>query len=136
MVHHLTDIRWRWQSERYVAVKVSAWNHPGTPKEVTNAEPLALRRISAAGERHPGSDHVRKLLDSFEIVAPAGNHVCMVFEPLRESFLKFGTHFKGDMIPVDVLPLLVIPTLQGLDFLHRECKLVHTGEPTSTRPWF
>lgn len=35
---------------------------------------------------HPGKDLVRRVLDSFEINGPNGNHKCMLYQPLGMSF--------------------------------------------------
>jgi len=91
-------------------------------------EIYALRRVNTAAKRHPGRRYVRGMLDACELASPGGKHLCLVFEPLRESLRAFAAHFKGDRLPPNLLPLLVKPILQGLDFSHTECKLIHTGK--------
>lgn len=117
--------RWRWQSERYVAIKVPVWYPSETREEAVNREVAALRCVSNANDCHPGSRHVRKMLDTFELSHPKGQHVCMVLEPLRESLHTFSQLLVDDRIPIDLLRMMVKPILQGLDFLHTECRLIH-----------
>ena len=56
-----------------------------------------------------------------DISSVDGRRLCLVQEPLG-FFPKVGTQ----ELPV---PLVL---LQGLDFLHRECHVVHTGAALST----
>lgn len=52
-----------------------------------------LKRLQDSSPAHPGYRYTPRLFDSFEHVGPNGRHVCLVFEPLEESFASFGTLF-------------------------------------------
>ncbi|POR31911.1 Uncharacterized protein TPAR_07878 [Tolypocladium paradoxum] len=116
----------RWLTERYVAVKISANRHHSRDSAAAR-ELEMLRRISTADPSHPGWEFVRKLLDSFVVDGAFGSHVCLVFEPLREPLWLFRRRFVDDVIPSDILKIMLQMTLQGLDYLHSECHVIHTG---------
>lgn len=68
------------------------------------------------------------VIESFKIQGPIGKHICLVFDPLREPLWLLGKHLGSDGVPPGVLKPFLKITLQGLDFLHSECKIIHTGE--------
>lgn len=51
----------------------------------------------------------------------------MVFEPLREPLWLLGKHLGSNGVPPAVLKPFLRLLLQGLDFLHSECHIIHTG---------
>lgn len=55
-----------------------------------------------------------------------GEHVCMVFEVLGENTLSliYRSEFKG--IPLKNVKSIIKQVLQGLDFLHTKCQIIHT----------
>ena len=71
---------------------------------------------------------VRSLLDSFTVKGPTSNHTCLVFEPLREPLWLLKERFEGNTIPSEILKIMVEMLLHGLDYLHTECHIVHTGK--------
>lgn len=75
---------------------------------------------------------MRKLLDSFTTEGLSGDHVCLVFEPLREPLWLYSQRFVGDVIPSDVLKIMLQMILHGLDYLHSECQVIHTGKTLSS----
>lgn len=88
------------------------------------------KQMESGSRNHPGRLAVRSLLDSFDVDGPKGQHRCLVHPPLWESFLTF-LHRN----PIRRLPIaIVVPTLrrvfEALDFLHTECKIIHTGKST------
>ena len=70
---------------------------------------------------------MRHVLDDFEIAGPAGSHVCLVFEPLREPLDILTQRFKGGRFPLLFVKLLIRLLLEGLDYTHSECQIIHTG---------
>lgn len=54
-------------------------------------------------------------------------HVVMVFAPLLTTVQDVVHHEKYDMIPERAVRLVIFHTLIALDYLHRVCRLVHTG---------
>lgn len=85
------------------------------------------KRINAAAKRHPGRDAVRSLLDSFDVAGPDGSHRCLVHLPLWESVQTFLHRNPVKRLPVPVMASVLKQLFLALDFLHTECKLIHTG---------
>ncbi|KDE80352.1 serine/threonine protein [Aspergillus oryzae 100-8] len=53
-------------------------------------------------------------------------HLYLVFEPLREPLWLLGKHLGSNGVPPAVLKPFLRLLLQGLDFLHSECHIIHT----------
>jgi len=86
----------------------------------------AISRISKHST-HPGHKYVVQLLDHFHHIGPNGKHTCLVFD-VYGHHLGFQTaKFKHYRVPVSVMKDVVRQLLLGLDFLHRECGIIHTG---------
>jgi serine/threonine-protein kinase SRPK3 len=77
---------------------------------------------------NPGRNHVIQLLDHFRHEGPEGRHVCLVFPVLGHHLGLQAAKFEQQRIPVAVMRKVARQLLQGLDFLHRECGIIHTGE--------
>ncbi|PKS10025.1 hypothetical protein jhhlp_004650 [Lomentospora prolificans] len=110
----------RWLKERYVAIKINAKDHHSR-KGAPESEFAILRYISRSS-RHEGWHFVRKLIDSFLINNVSGNHICLVFEPLW----LYCRRFVDGVMPSDVLNVILRIVLEGLDYLHWECQVIHT----------
>uniref|UniRef100_T1ILN7 non-specific serine/threonine protein kinase n=1 Tax=Strigamia maritima TaxID=126957 RepID=T1ILN7_STRMM len=67
---------------------------------------------------------VVQLLDNFQISGVNGTHVCMVFEVLGDNLLKLI--IKSGSLPLTKVKSIIRQVLQGLDFLHTTCKIIHT----------
>jgi serine/threonine-protein kinase SRPK3 len=85
-----------------------------------------LSIISNANPRHPGYGYVVRMFESFSVVGPHGKHICMVFEVLDHNLLKMiqGHSYQG--IPLHIVKRIARQILQGLDYLHNECGVIHT----------
>ncbi|KAL1895659.1 hypothetical protein Sste5346_005129 [Sporothrix stenoceras] len=82
----------------------------------------------AASSSHPGRHAVRSVLDHLPpVTSPAGNsHQCLVHAPLWDTardllYMNDTRRFTPLLTAMTLLPLLL-----ALDFLHSECRLVHT----------
>lgn len=109
---------------RHVALKVvrSAAHYTETAID----EIKLLNKIVQANPNHPGKAHVVSLLDSFEHKGPNGVHVCMVFEVLGENLLGLIKRWNHRGIPMPLVKQITKQVLLGLDYLHRECGIIHT----------
>lgn len=88
------------------------------------------QHISNIQTVHEGRSCVRLIQDSFTIPGLFGEHLGMVFEPLREPLWLLGRHLRTvGLSPIIAKPFLRL-VLKGLDFLHAECHIIHTGEFT------
>jgi serine/threonine protein kinase len=67
-----------------------------------------------------------QLLDEFKVAGTNGLHVCMVFEVLGHNLLKLiiRSNYRG--IPIPNVKIITKQVLQGLDYLHRKCQIIHT----------
>jgi serine/threonine-protein kinase SRPK3 len=50
----------------------------------------------------------------------------MVFEVLGDNLLSLIRHYDHEGIPLDIVKKLSREILEGLDFLHRQCRVIHT----------
>lgn len=109
---------------KHVALKVvrSAAHYTETAVD----EIKLLNKIVQANPNHPGRKHVVSLLDSFEHKGPNGTHVCMVFEVLGENLLGLIKKWNHRGIPMPLVKQITKQVLLGLDYLHRECGIIHT----------
>ena len=112
------------ETKKHVALKVvrSAAHYTETAID----EIKLLNKIVSAKPNHPGRKHVVSLLDSFEHIGPNGKHVCMVFEVLGENLLGLIKRWNHRGIPMPLVKQITKQVLLGLDYLHRECGIIHT----------
>ncbi|KAE8406443.1 kinase domain protein [Aspergillus pseudonomiae] len=105
--------RWGWQSTQYVTLKITIC---GKEEQRSATEELDISRyISKLRSEHEGRAYVRLVRESFGIRGALGEHLCLVYEPLREPLWLLGKHLGSKGVP-----------LAGLDFLHSECGIIHT----------
>ena len=111
-------------SGKHVALKVvrSAAHYTETALD----EIKLLNKVVEANKDHPGRRHVVSLLDSFNHKGPHGMHVCMVFEVLGENLLGLIKRWNHRGIPMPLVRQITKQVLLGLDYLHRECGIIHT----------
>jgi serine/threonine-protein kinase SRPK3 len=109
---------------KHVALKVvrSAAHYTETAID----EIKLLNKVVQANPNHPGRKYVVSLLDSFEHKGPNGVHVCMVFEVLGENLLGLIKRWNHRGIPMPLVKQITKQVLLGLDYLHRECGIIHT----------
>jgi serine/threonine-protein kinase SRPK3 len=109
---------------KHVALKVvrSAAHYTETALD----EIKLLNKVVDANKNHPGRAHVVSLLDSFNHKGPHGMHVCMVFEVLGENLLGLIKRWNHRGIPMPLVKQITKQVLLGLDYLHRECGIIHT----------
>lgn len=112
------------QTGKHVALKVvrSAAHYTETAID----EIKLLNKVVQANPNHPGRRYVVSLLDSFEHKGPHGVHVCMVFEVLGENLLGLIKRWNHRGIPMPLVKQITKQVLLGLDYLHRECGIIHT----------
>ena len=80
----------------------------------------------ATESRNLGRNHIVTLTDSFGVSSTQGRHLCLVHEAMG-LFPKVNN--LG--LPVPFVKVVARQLLMALDFLHRECHVVHTGAPLS-----
>nr|POE77360.1 srsf protein kinase 3 [Quercus suber] len=127
---HTANPLWRIAllKQRYVAIKINASHDSGV------VELSMLRRIQKTNPQHKGWHFVRKLVDFFTLdAADNSKHICLVFEPLREPLWLYCRRFVDRVIPPDIIEVILRMVLLGLDYLHSDCNIIHTGMTTLCR---
>ncbi|XP_017148135.2 SRSF protein kinase 3 isoform X2 [Drosophila miranda] len=115
---------WDLQEKRYVAIKVvkSAPHFAETAKD----EIKILRTVRETDPSNPRRQKTVQMLDDFKISGVNGTHICMVFEVLGDNLLKLirKSNYRG--IPLANVKAITRQILEGLDYLHTCCKIIHT----------
>ena len=88
-----------------------------------------LQQIYSKLPSHPGYAHVVHLQDHFYQEGPAGRHLCLVMEPLLEDLRMFSMRWLHCLIPLPMVRHLARQIVLGLQYLHDECNIIHTGNP-------
>ncbi|KAK2526670.1 hypothetical protein Q9233_008440 [Columba guinea] len=55
-----------------------------------------------------------------------GQHICMVFEVLGHHLLKWIIKSNYQGLPLPCVKKIIKQVLQGLDYLHTKCRIIHT----------
>lgn len=115
---------WDLEDKRYVALKIvkSAQHFTETAKD----EIKILKAVRDSDPLNPRRNKTVQLLNDFKIVGVNGTHVCMVFEVLGHNLLKLilKSNYRG--IPLPNVKSIIRQVLEGLDYLHTECQIIHT----------
>ncbi|KAI3005997.1 hypothetical protein CBS147346_4024 [Aspergillus niger] len=86
------------------------------------------QHISTADPSHRGRSLIRTLLDSFQVEGPEGSHPCLVYPPMREPLSMYLRRFDEKQMPLPLIKTYIRALLTGLDYLHKNCRTVHTGD--------
>ncbi|XP_053684946.1 SRSF protein kinase 3 [Sabethes cyaneus] len=117
-------LSWDLEEKRYVALKIvkSAQHFTDTAKD----EIQILKSIRNADPEDPKRNKTVQLLNDFRITGVNGTHICMVFEVLGHNLLKLilKSNYRG--IPLPNVKSIIRQVLEGLDYLHTKCKVIHT----------
>ncbi|XP_034934233.1 SRSF protein kinase 3 [Chelonus insularis] len=115
---------WDLQDRRFVALKVvkSASHFTETALD----EIKLLKDVRDTDPSDPKRNKTVQLLTDFKISGINGLHVCMVFEVLGHNLLKLiiKSNYRG--IPRNNVKRIIRQVLEGLDYLHNKCKIIHT----------
>jgi hypothetical protein len=87
-----------------------------------------LKHIAATQSKHSGSFFVRTLETSFELEGPAGIHKCLVQEPLLASLSDLQNNLSPKSLTEDMLKTALQQVFAGLDYLHSQAHVIHTGK--------
>ncbi|XP_056665271.1 SRSF protein kinase 3 isoform X4 [Monodelphis domestica] len=115
---------WDIQRKRFVALKVvkSAVHYTETALD----EIKLLKCVRDSDPSDPKRETVVQLIDDFRISGINGVHVCMVLEVLGHQLLKWIIKSNYQGLPLPCVKNIMRQVLQGLDYLHTKCKIIHT----------
>ena len=112
---------------RHVALKVLRSECYGGKHDIFELQMLdAISKVSKYSS-HPGRNHVLQLLSRFCHTGPHGNHVCFVTDVFGPHIGFHTAYSHRRMLPIKAVKDVLLQLLLGLDFLHRECGIIHTG---------
>ena len=86
------------------------------------------KHLAEKNPSHVGFDYIRTFSDNFEAVGPNGSHLCLVYDPMREPLWLLRQRCKDRKFPIGLLKGYLQLILKGLDYIHSECHVIHTGE--------
>jgi len=115
---------WDLTEKKFVALKVvkSAAHYTETALD----EIKLLKCVRETDGTNPFRNRTVQLLDDFKISGINGTHVCMVFEVLGHNLLKFIIRSNYQGIPLTNVKIMMKQVLEGLDYLHSSCNIIHT----------
>ncbi|KAI8825794.1 kinase-like domain-containing protein [Fimicolochytrium jonesii] len=85
-----------------------------------------LDKVVSANRDNPERRCVVELYDWFKHRGPHGTHVCMAFEVLGPNLLTLIRQYHHRGLDVGIVQRITKQVLMGLDYLHRECGIIHT----------
>ncbi|XP_038954749.1 SRSF protein kinase 1 isoform X1 [Rattus norvegicus] len=85
-----------------------------------------LKSVRNSDPNDPNGEMVVQLLDDFKISGVNGTHICMVFEVLGHHLLKWIIKSNYQGLPLPCVKKIIQQVLQGLDYLHTKCRIIHT----------
>ena len=88
---------------------------------------MEYKNIEEIKHLDPKDDtHVIQLLNCFLHKTYYGEHFCMVFEILGVNLLEIIKRYDYKGVDLDIVKIITKQILIGLDFLGRECGIIHT----------
>jgi len=115
---------WDLIDKRFVALKVVKSASHFTETALDEIKLLKVVRDSDVNDEK--RNKVVQLLNDFKITGVNGTHVCMVFEVLGHNLLKLIIKSSYRGIPIRNVKCIIRQVLEGLDYLHTKCKIIHT----------
>ncbi|KAJ8429626.1 hypothetical protein Cgig2_006867 [Carnegiea gigantea] len=110
------------RTSRYVALKIQK-----SAPQFAQAALHEIEVLSAIANGDPtNSKYVVQLIDHFKHSGPNGQHLCMVLEFLGDSLLRLIRYNRHKGLDLDRVREICKCVLLGLDYLHRELKIIHT----------
>lgn len=107
---------------RYVAIKIPAFDTD------VSRETKYAKLINHADPSHEGLSFLRVPIDEFQLKTAAGTHFCLVYEPMRETLFRLQHRLKRQRLALPLFKFFMYCLLQALDYLHTECRVIHTGK--------
>lgn len=110
------------RDSQYVALKIQK-----SAPQFAQAAMHEIEVLSAIAKGDPThSKCVAQLIDHFKHSGPNGQHLCMVLEFLGDSLLRLIRYNRHSRLDLNKVREICKCVLIGLDYLHRELKIIHT----------
>lgn len=90
-------------------------------------ELATYRRIARGPKNHPGRQAIRSVLDHFHVDGTDEQHRCLVHPPLGDNLSDFLRRNPVRRLPRPILVFVLHHLFLALDYLHKECHIIHTG---------
>lgn len=110
-------------NRKYVTIKI---NVNTLSDDYLKGRRAIAQKLFSANPDHVGYTHIRFMLDTFKVKSKHGEHLCIVYDVLREPIDICMEKFPGRRFSCEKIRVLLPALLTGLDYLHTECKVVHT----------
>ncbi|KAJ3603036.1 hypothetical protein NHX12_030780 [Muraenolepis orangiensis] len=116
---------WDMEKLRFVALKVV--KSAAVFTETALDEIRLLTCVRDSDPKDKTRESVVQLIDDFRVTGVNGQrHVCMVLEVLGHQLLKWIIKSNYHGLPLPCVKSIIRQVLQGLDYLHTKCKIIHT----------
>ncbi|XP_056380630.1 SRSF protein kinase 3-like isoform X6 [Hyla sarda] len=112
------------QKKKHVAVKISK---SGKKFNESALDEIALLNcVNGARKKESQGENIIHFLHDFRLIGENGLHVCLVFELLGPSLLHLMKTYGPRGLPLTCVKRVLQQVLQGLSFLHKKCRIIHT----------
>ena len=115
------------RDNRHVALKVLSAHASKENEAGRLRERDILRKVTNASPLHRGFKHIIHLRHEFAFESFAGQHICFVTDVLSYSVPALQSQLDDPRLPLEFILRLAKHVLKGLEYLHDECKVVHSG---------
>ena len=115
------------REDRHVALKVLSAHASREIEAGRLGERELLRKVTNVSPSHHGFKHVIHLLHEFTFESSVGRHICFVTDVLSYSVPSLQNQLSDPRLPLEFILRLTKHVLKGLEYLHDECKVIHSG---------
>ena len=112
---------------KFVAIKILTVSTTADVITNTHAEADCWEAVTSSNPDHPGYKQCLHLREMFLATSEHGPHICFVTDALGTDLIALRRSQPDGVFTVLVVKRIVKQLLLALDYLHRNCRLIHTG---------